>query len=242
MFSLFGSKESLLGSDLLQGGTDNHSHVLYGVDDGVRTLDESLSILSLLEAAGLRRLWLTPHIMEDVPNATDDLRQRYLRLKDEEYQGSVELCLAAEYMMDNLYRERLSARDLLLHGEDLVLVETSTVAPPIDLFGTLRRTMTMGYRPLLAHPERYHYMREEDYRKLRAMGVLFQLNLPSVIGYYGPHVQAKALDFLGRGWYEMTGSDCHRISMVRQHYAEKSLKHKTVAQLRPLMKEDGDER
>ena len=235
MFSLFGGKKSLIGSDLLRGGIDNHSHLLYGVDDGVRTLDESLSILSRLEACGLRRLWLTPHVMEDVPNTTDDLRARFERLQGEEYKGGIELRLAAEYMMDNLYEERLEARDLLLHGEDRVLVETSTMAPPMDLLGTLQKTMSKGYRPVLAHPERYHYMSESDYRRLRSMGVLFQLNLPSVIGYYGPAVQAKALDFLGRGWYEMTGSDCHRESMIFRHYELKSLKNKTVALLRPLM-------
>lgn len=235
MFSLFGSKKSLIGSDLLRGGTDNHSHLLYGVDDGVRTLDESLSILSSLESLGLRRLWMTPHVMEDVPNTTADLRARFERLKGEEYRGGIELCLAAEYMMDNLYEERLEARDLLLHGEDRVLVETSTMAPPMDLFGTLRRTMALGYRPILAHPERYAYMSPADYRRLREMGVLFQLNLPSLIGYYGPAVQSKAQDFLGRGWYCMTGSDCHRASMIDRHYREKSLSGKVVAQLRLLM-------
>ena len=192
MFSLFGGKKSLIGSDLLRGGIDNHSHLLYGVDDGVRTLDESLSILSRMEEAGLHRLWLTPHIMEDVPNTTEGLRERFERLKGEEYKGGIELRLAAEYMMDNLYEERLAAGDLLLHGEDRVLVETSTMAPPMDLFGTLRKTLSKGYRPVLAHPERYHYMRESDYRRLRQMGILFQLNLPSLIGYYGPAVQAKA--------------------------------------------------
>lgn len=235
MFSLFGGKKSLIGSDLLRGGIDNHSHLLYGVDDGVRTLDESLSILSRMEETGLRRLWLTPHIMEDVPNTTEGLRERFERLKGEEYKGGIELRLAAEYMMDNLYEERLAAGDLLLHGEDRVLVETSTMAPPMDLFGTLRKTLSKGYRPVLAHPERYHYMRESDYRRLRQMGILFQLNLPSLIGYYGPAVQAKAQDFLGRGWYEMTGSDCHRESMIARHYEEKALKTKTVALLRPLM-------
>ena len=237
MLSLFGGKKSLIGSDLLRGGTDNHSHLLYGVDDGVRTLDESLSILSRLESHGLRRLWLTPHIMEDVPNTTDNLRARFEQLKGEEYKGTIELQLAAEYMMDNLYEERLAAGDLLFHGEDRVLVETSTVAPPMDLFGTLRRTLSKGFRPILAHPERYHYMRESDYRKLRDMGVLFQINLPSVIGYYGPAVQEKALDFLRRGWYEMTGSDCHRASMIARHYEARSLKSKTVALLRPLMED-----
>lgn len=228
-------KQSLFESDLLRGGTDNHSHLLYGVDDGVKTRDESLSILSVLEEAGLRELWLTPHIMEDVPNRTDDLRARFERFCGEEYHGSIRLRLAAEYMLDNLFDERLAARDLLLHDEDLVLIETSTLAPPVDLWGVLDKMMRMGYRPLLAHPERYGYMTPEDYRRLREIGVRFQLNLPSVLGYYGPKVQARAQEFLDRGWYEMTGSDCHRLSMVEQHYAERRLKKKTIRALRPLM-------
>lgn len=232
---LFCGKASVLDSGLLQGGTDNHCHLLYGVDDGVKTLDESLSILSRLEEAGLKELWLTPHIMEDVPNTTEDLRARFERLRNEEYKGTIRLHLAAEYMMDNLFDERLAARDLLLHGDDRVLVETSTIAPPMDLWGVLSKLMSMGYRPLLAHPERYHYMTPSDYRRLREKGVLFQLNLPSVIGYYGPRVQARALEFLDRGWYEMTGSDCHRRSMIEQHYAARTLKKKTVHALRPLM-------
>ena len=116
-------------------------------------------------------------------------------------------------------------------------METSYFEPPIGFEQTLFGIMTAGYIPILAHPERYHYMRESDYRKLRDMGVLFQINLPSVIGYYGPAVQEKALDFLRRGWYEMTGSDCHRASMIARHYEARSLKSKTVALLRPLMED-----
>ena len=231
MFSLFGGKKSLIGSDLLRGGIDNHSHLLYGVDDGVRTLDESLSILSRLEETGLRRLWLTPHIMEDVPNTTEGLRERFERLKGEEYKGGIELRLAAEYMMDNLYEERLAAGDLLLHGEDRVLVETSTMAPPMDLFGTLRKTLSKGYRPVLAHPERYHYMRESDYRRLRQMGILFQLNLPSLVGVYGEGIRRKAEAMLRAGLYVRCGSDLHDLAHFQLAAAQRNVSSRLLAQL-----------
>ena len=61
----------MLEAGLLKGAVDHHSHILYGVDDGVSTEEESLSILSYLEQAGLKTLWLTPHTMEDVPNTTE---------------------------------------------------------------------------------------------------------------------------------------------------------------------------
>jgi len=215
---------------LLKGASDNHSHILYGVDDGVKTVEESLSILSFLEEEGLDTLWLTPHIMEDVPNTTESLKARYSALSGV-YNGSIKLNLAAEYMMDNLFEQRLEARDLLLHGGDRILVETSTWAPPIDLWGTLERIMKAGYRPLVAHPERYRYMQPSDYKRLHDMGCLLQLNLSSIVGFYGETPQLKALDLLDRGWYCMFGSDCHRFRALRQQYSHKVLLKDTIKKL-----------
>ena len=76
MFGFFNSRKSLAESGLLKGSTDNHSHILYGVDDGVKTLEESLQILSFMETSGVKHIWLTPHVMEDVPNTTEFLRTR----------------------------------------------------------------------------------------------------------------------------------------------------------------------
>jgi len=238
--SLFCKKVTLPESGLFQGATDNHSHLLYGVDDGSRSLEESLSVLSYLEKQGVEELWMTPHIMEDVPNRTEDLQVRFERFRTQEYPGPIRLHLAAEYMLDNLYEERLAAGDLLLHGEGHVLVETSTMAPPLDLWGTLERTLSKGIRPILAHPERYAYMPLEDYARLHEMGVLLQLNLPSILGIYGPFAQKRAEYLLGKGWYAMTGSDCHRFSALKRQCAQPVLKKKTLEALRPLMTVGGD--
>ena len=70
----FSSKKNLDESGLLRGFAECHCHLLPGVDDGVRTLDEALSILSAFEEAGIESAWITPHIMEDMPNETDALR------------------------------------------------------------------------------------------------------------------------------------------------------------------------
>ncbi len=234
MFGFLKRRESVVGSGLLVGATDNHCHILYGVDDGVKTREESLTLLQWLEQAGVREVWFTPHVMEDVPNTTAGLKQRFGELSAE-YEGGLQLHLAAEYMMDNLFEERLEARDLLLHGEDRVLVETSTWSPPIDLWGTLGRIMSAGYRPLLAHPERYRYMTRKDYERLHAMGVLLQLNLPSAVGYYGPHARENALFLLSRGRYCMCGSDCHRFKVLQSQYAAETLDRKTTDSLRQLM-------
>src|SRR5574344_400809 len=157
MFGFFNNKKSLLESGLINGATDNHSHILYGVDDGVRTEAESLAILKYLEGLGLKTLWLTPHIMEGVENTTDHLQSRFDALKSA-YSGPIEVHLASEYMLDNVFISRLEKDDILKHGEDSVLVETSTWAPPMDLWDLLGKIMSKGYRPFLADHQKQRSM------------------------------------------------------------------------------------
>ena len=195
--------------------TDFHSHVLPGVDDGVRTMEEALTILDRLAREGVEALWLTPHIMEDVPNKTEALKARFAELQAA-YSGPVRLHLSAEYMLDSLFVERLEARDLLPFGErgDHLLVETSCFTPPMDLDGLLGRIRSAGFFPVLAPPERYFYMDRKDYKRLAGAGVLFQLNLGSIAGAYGREVRQKARWLLRHRFYTVAGSDLHRERMV----------------------------
>ena len=221
-FGLIGKKMSLLSSDVLKGMSDRHSHILYGVDDGVKTLEEALDILKYEEAAGIKEVWCTPHVMEDVPNTTETLKARFGQLKSI-YDGPIVLNLAAEYMLDNLFEERLEAHDLLTMEDDIVLVEASTIAAPYDFKGTLGRTMSEGYRPLLAHPERYRYLTEKDYEVFMEMGISFQLNLASLTGYYGESTARKAEWILKKGWYMAIGSDCHRFRSIKEQFERQAI-------------------
>lgn len=208
----FSKQPSLIDSGILNGYTDCHSHILPGVDDGIRTLKESLEALRCMEEWGVKALWLTPHIMEDIPNTTEHLRERYKELKAA-YAGKIELHLAAEYMMDNLFEERLQQKDLLPVGENgnHLLVETSYLNPPVGLYGILEQIKQQGYHPLLAHPERYAYMDEKDYRKLKERHIKFQLNLLSLAGMYGKTVRKKAAFLLKKGMYDASGTDIHAL-------------------------------
>ncbi len=103
----FNFKKSYKTSGYLNGFTDWHSHILPGVDDGIRTMDESLAVLAYYESLGMSEVWLTPHIMEDIPNTTEDLKKRFEDLC-KHYEGNMKLHLAAEYMLDNLFVQRLS--------------------------------------------------------------------------------------------------------------------------------------
>ena len=234
MLGLFNRRRSLLESGLLKGAVDQHSHILYGLDDGVKTQEDSLAILRFLEEQGVSEVWFTPHVMEDVPNTTEGIRARFEELESV-YRGGLRFHLAAEYMIDTLFEERLAARDLLTHGNDTVLVETSAVAPPINLWEVLETMRKAGYRPLIAHPERYRYMDKADYKRLHDMGCVLQMNLPSIVGFYGESARERALDLLDKGWYSMVGSDCHRYRAIQAQYAARELKKDTLRKLAPLM-------
>ena len=232
---LFSRKYSISDMRLLEGATDHHSHILFGVDDGVSKPEDSLAILSLLEEAGLKSLWLTPHTMEDVPNTTEGLKKRFEELKAL-YQGPIELHLASEYMMDEVFEKHLEQKDFLFHREEgSVLMETSTWSGPYNFWDMIDRTMRAGYRPVLAHPERYEYMDEKDYEKLHGMGVRLQLNYPSLLGYYGDHVRDKALMIMKKGWYDMAGSDCHRFRSISHQLNDKALKKDVAESLKKIL-------
>ncbi len=210
--------EGLHESGLMEGFTDWHSHILPGVDDGIRTLEESLEVLDAYEKMGVRRVWFTPHIMEDFPNETSFLQKRFAELCLE-YDGHIELNLAAENMLDALFEDRLEKKDFLPLGKDgkHLLVETSYFSPPMNFDDLIDDIQFSGYRPVLAHPERYRYMDEEDYKKLRNRGVLMQVNMMSLVGMYGNTARKKAMWLLKNRMIDLTGSDLHRLSATQKY-------------------------
>ena len=212
----FRKRQTLEENGFFRGFTDWHCHILPGVDDGVQSMDESLQILAEYERLGVKEVWLTPHIMEDIPNTTEKLRDRFTELKAA-YQGPVLLNLASENMLDNLFEERLEKNDLLPIGKDgrHLLVETSYFNPPMGLNNILLRIKAKGYYPVLAHPERYLYMNENDYQRLKSMNIQFQLNQFSLLGLYGKEVQGRAKMLQKQGMYECIGTDLHRIGILQ---------------------------
>lgn len=215
-------KKTLASSGIFNGLTDYHSHILPGVDDGIRKMEDSIEVLKYYESLGVKSVWCTPHIMEDIPNTTDSLRKRFEELK-KEYDGPISLHLAAENMMDNLFERRLSDGDLLPLGEDgrFLLVETSYFTPPYNMDETLAAVLSAGYFPVLAHPERYVYMGDREYEKYDGMGVKFQLNLPALSESYGKMARKKAEWLLKHHKYSFYGTDIHSLSSFKTRIQQK---------------------
>ena len=215
---------------MLSGTTDRHSHILYGVDDGIKTVEDSIAAISFEESLGVTDIWCTPHVMEDMPNKTESLKARFEELCAA-YNGPVHLHLAAEYMIDPLFETRLRNRDLLTMEDNILLVETSTIAPPYDLEGSLNEAMSAGYRPILAHPERYRFLEVKDIVRLYEMGVRLQLNIASLTGYFGSSAKDKAEQLLKFGMYCAYGSDCHRSRTIQEQYSRKEITKDIIQQL-----------
>ncbi len=229
----FSSKYNLQQSGIFDGWTDRHSHILPGVDDGIQSIKESITILSMYEQMGVKKVWLTPHIMEDCPNTPEKIKTRFEELKSA-YQGNIELALSAENMMDGLFIKRLEQGILMPHGDNQneLLIETSYVQPPMRMEGILRDMQKAGFTPVLAHPERYLYMDAEKYEDIKEMGVKFQLNITSLIGAYGKQVMERAEYLLNEGYYNYSGSDAHSHHAIQRAFEHKALNKKTVAAIR----------
>ncbi len=231
----FSKKKTVADSNILDGFVDWHSHILPGVDDGVDTPDDSFRILELMCSVGTRHVVFTPHIMEDIPNETADLRNRFNKLIQECHGVNLPgLSIGAENMLDNLFLKRQERTDFLPIKADRLLVETSYFNPPMDLDGMLASIASNGYFPVLAHPERYRYMSEADYKRLKSAGALFQLNLSSLIGGYGREAYDKSHMLLETGYYDMVGLDIHRYAQY-ENFLKSEVSDKLIRQLRPLL-------
>ena len=226
---LFDRSIKVSASGLFNGRTDWHCHILPGVDDGFKRMDDSLAALVLYEQAGIKEVWLTPHIMEDIPNRTSALRERFVDLTLA-YTGPIRLHLASENMMDALFEQRLLAGDLLPLKDKRLLVETAYFSPPIGMDDILTDIKSRGYFPVLAHPERYMYMDSRRYAALKAMGIEFQLNITALTGAYGPEVKSKAEHLLSAGMYNYCGTDLHRLSSF-EHLLDAELKKKYLKRI-----------
>jgi len=194
-------------------GTDIHSHLLAGLDDGVKSLEEAESIIREFQNQGYTKLITTPHIMSDhYRNDPAIIRKKLTELQQHLSQKKIEVRIeaGAEYYLDEvLFKQVEQDQKLLTFGSNYLLFETNYLSEPYQLKDFLFKITTHGYKPVLAHPERYQYMSIEKAEDLRNRGVLFQINILSLLGYYSKPIQSMAYKLIDRGWIDFLGSDCH---------------------------------
>ncbi|WFE83403.1 MULTISPECIES: tyrosine-protein phosphatase [Parabacteroides] len=224
----FGKKE------LWPGMTDVHTHLLPGVDDGFSSLDDSREMLTFLEERGVERIFLTPHIMADLTkNRAVSLKERFGAFRESCAHIHVDMRLAAEYMLDECFYERME-EGLLSYDGQHVLVEVSCLQAPGDLFEKLYDMQLNGYIPVMAHPERYGFWNINELLKLKEHGCKFQLNIFSLMGFYGPLSHKTAVSLLKNSHYDFVGSDIHSLN-YRRSYNSLQLKKDQYGEVEKLV-------
>lgn len=198
---------------------DIHSHLLPALDDGVKSMEESEEVIYRFIDLGYSKCITTPHIMSDFyrnssQQIQDKLKLVQMHLHDKKIPFRIEA--AAEYYLDEGLQQRINDNEpLLTFGSKFLLFETNFITEPFQLKDFIFKVSTQSYRPVLAHPERYQYMTMEKAEDLKDRGVLFQLNIPSIIGYYSKPVQNLAFKFIDKGWIDFLGSDCHNMMYTK---------------------------
>ncbi|ANE52468.1 tyrosine-protein phosphatase [Flavisolibacter tropicus] len=201
--------------DLSWLGVDMHSHLIPGIDDGSPDMASSIALIKDLQQLGYRKLITTPHILSGLyPNTPEIIQSGLAEVKQElaAQKINIDIHAAAEYFIDEQFQEQLSEKiPLLTLKDNLVLVEFSMITAPLDLQDVLFEMQLQHYQPIIAHPERYVYLRSrlEFFEELKHAGAHLQLNLLSLTGHYGVHVRELAEYLLKNGLYDYAGTDLH---------------------------------
>ena len=214
--NLFKKKEVLLPFDLGRFKSDMHSHLIPGIDDGAKDMDQTIAMLAKFESLGYKKVVTTPHIMTDsFPNNPEIILSGLEKVKNEIKKVGIEIEIeaAAEYYFDETLMPKIKNKELLTFGDNYVLVEFAFHSPPQFLDQLFFELKTHGYRPVIAHFERYLYYlgKIDKAEKWRSEGINIQINLNSLFGQYGPEVQKQAEKLIDEGQFDFVGTDCHRI-------------------------------
>ena len=206
MFHFFKKSNSNNAFEFL--GVDMHSHLLPAVDDGSQSLEQSLYFIEELNTLGFSKLITTPHIYPDFyPNTPATLTNAYNQILEVK-QINDTFNFAAEYFVDDAM---LSSNQLLTFGKKYILIEVSFVALPMNFEQFIFELITQNYIPVLAHPERYLYLagNTKFFNKIIEMGCLLQLNINSLVGYYGKPSEEIAWQLFDKNLVHFLGTDLH---------------------------------
>lgn len=201
--------------------TDIHNHLLPGVDDGFHKVEDSLKAIRLLSEAGCRDLVFTPHMNPELfPDTTEDKVRRvysdFIGLIPPEW--GMHTSLAGEYMIGADFEKTVAEKNgrLLCYPDKSILVEMSYLFRSGNLESSLFELQMAGYRPVLAHPERYAYMAQSlrDFALLRDKGCRFQLNYLSFTGAYG-EMSLRIIRYLMRNDFcDFIATDLHSVNQL----------------------------
>jgi tyrosine-protein phosphatase YwqE len=221
LFTIFKKKAKRLTTPVDLGvlQTDIHSHLVPAIDDGSKSIEDSLNMISHFQGFGYKKLITTPHIMGDGYRNTPETilgGLESVKSKLQENDLHVEMAGAAEYYLDFDFERKLDNEKLLTFGKNYLLFEISYMNPPDNLYHVIFKMQTQGYKPVLAHPERYNFWHKEfeKYEAFIDKGVLLQMNINSLSGYYSIPTKKVAEQMIEKNMISFVGSDCHHMGHI----------------------------
>lgn len=234
MFNFFFKNKDSGTLNFSEIGVDIHSHLIPGIDDGAKTLEDSLVLIQGLQDLGFSKIITTPHIYkEHYPNTKEIIGEGLdvvkLAMKQARIQMPIEA--SAEYFMDDHFEGLLDNKNIHPLNGKYVLVEMSFFGAPPKLEDYIFKIQLKGFTPILAHPERYLFFQNDydHFHELKAKGVLFQINANSIMGYYGKPVKTMAHKLLKDKLIDLIGTDVHHIGHIE--YLKSNIKNKEFQQI-----------
>lgn len=226
---IFGKKEASLHSLAIGNelAVDIHSHFIPGIDDGSPDMETTIALLEAMVNLGYKKVITTPHVMSDFYRNTSDIIKKGcdgIRAELARQNIALEIDCAAEYNVDIDFHPKIKKKELLTFGDNYVLFELPFISEPPNLNDVIFEMQLSGYKPVLAHPERYGFWHFdfEKYQTLVDKGVLLQLNINSLTGHYSPQVKKIANKLIDLNMISFLGSDCHHMGHINlMHQASK---------------------
>ena len=227
IFNLFKSKPTL--KEIIPNEfVDIHSHIIPGIDDGAKDVEESINLIEKMKEMGFSKIIATPHIYPGLyDNNSKSIKDAFEGVNNL-VNKNINLVYASEYMIDESLIKKAQEKKLLCVKDNFVLIEMSYISEPIGLFEIIYEIRVNDYIPILAHPERYLFIDDsKKYFKLKRFGCLFQANLLSTVDYYGSRVRKNLEKLINYGLIDFVGSDIHNerhISAFDQEVRVKKIK------------------
>ena len=238
MVSFFSRKKYLI--DLLEGFVDMHNHILPGIDDGAKTVDDSIQLIKGFSEFGVTNFIATPHIMHNYYDNTQETIQNSLSVLKEELLknglNDVDITAAAEHMIDSNFETILEEKQVMPMQKDHLLIEMSYLQRPINFDESIIAIAHNRFFPILAHPERYNFLhgRTRKYSEFKQQGIYFQLNMLSLSEFYNKEVQKIAFKLLEDGMIDFIGSDVHNLEQLNS-LKKLTINKKTKELLLPII-------
>lgn len=214
MFGLFKKKDTPVTITYESIAVDMHSHVLPGIDDGAQTPGESIVLIKRMMELGIKKIIATPHVMADYyRNTPETIGDALTLLKAELIKQNIDIEIeaAAEHYFDETFEARVNNRKLFTMGDNYALFEFSFINQPPNAVEVVQKMKDLGYKPILAHPERYSYMNIEQLRNIRNWGCDLQLNTISLTGYFGKDAKKIAEALVDNDLVDFISSDMHHL-------------------------------